>query len=220
MSRHGSPGGGTGRRLVLASANPDKLLEMSLMLGGLGLEVLPAGELIPGWDVEETGVTLEENALLKARAAADATGLPSVADDTGLFVRALGGAPGVYTARYAGGSCSYADNVAKLLRCMMWETDRSAEFRTVAAVAAPSPGPHALVQGSIRGRIAGEPRGEGGFGYDPVFVPEEEGVGCDGTFAELDREEKNGISHRARAMAELVRLLRSGGAPWVAGPGG
>lgn len=190
-------------RLVLASGNPDKLRELRQLLEGLDLEIVPAGEVIPGWSVEETGSTLEENAFLKARDVMQRTGLPAVADDTGLFVDILGGAPGIYAARFAGFDCTYENNVNKLLSTMLCESNRDACFRTVAVFV--SPEMEFAVQGEIRGIILEDPDGEGGFGYDPVFLPE----GLDHTFARCTPEEKNRISHRARALRNLRDRLRS-----------
>lgn len=188
----GTPG------IVLASGNPDKLSEIRLLLPGL-----PLGSILdwrPDWDVEETGLTLAENALLKARAAAAATGLPALAEDTGLFVWALGGAPGVFSARYAGAGCSYADNVRKLLNALLGEDDgaRRAEFRTVAALVTPS-GDELMEEGAVLGCITKTPEGIGGFGYDPVFHSYELGK----TFASATSAEKNRVSHRARAVTAL-----------------
>jgi XTP/dITP diphosphohydrolase len=186
-------------RLVLASKNPDKLREMRAVLDPTGI----AGEFVDGldWpDVEETGETLEENALLKATAVAEATGLPSIAEDTGLEVDALGGSPGVHTARFAGPDARYEDNVRKLLGVMTGVVDRSARFRTVAALALPD-GTVMTATGSVDGVITGDPRGSGGFGYDPVFE-------IDGrTLAEMGQGEKNLVSHRARALRALVTSI-------------
>jgi len=192
-------------RLVLASANPDKTAELSHLLSGSGIEVVPITMLLPGWEVEETGITLAENARLKARAAAAATGLGAVADDTGLFVDALGGAPGIYTARFAGRGCSYADNVAKLLSMLSFETGRGARFRTAVAFCDPAGGEFS-VEGEVAGTIASVPDGNGGFGYDPVFMPE----GMGKTFASCTPEEKHSVSHRARAMRAFVERLAPG----------
>ena len=186
-------------RIVVASKNPDKLREVEAVLARLGppVEVVDDAD----WpDVAETADDLEGNALLKARAAAAATGLAAIADDTGLEVEALGGAPGVYSARYAGPRATYAENVAKLLAELEGVADRRARFRTVVAFVTPD-GREATVEGVLEGRITTEPRGEGGFGYDPVFE-------VDGrTLAELSEEEKNRISHRARALRRLAELL-------------
>ena len=186
-------------RLVVASKNPDKVAEIEEVLAGSGL----AGEIVRDvdWpDVEETGETLEANALLKARAVVEATGLPVVADDTGLEVEALDGAPGVKTARFAGPEATYADNVAKMMQVMDGVEDRSARFRTVVALAFPD-GVEIVAQGSVEGRITQSPRGEMGFGYDPVF--EVDGV----TMAEMTLDEKNRLSHRARALRALIESV-------------
>jgi len=184
------------RRLVAATKNPDKLREVRAVLA----EVAPGVELVDGLDwpeVEETGATLQENALLKARAVAAATGLPAVADDTGLEVAALGGDPGVHTARFAGLGATYAANRRALLDALAGVADRRARFRTVVALVSPD-GAEALVEGVLEGRISTGERGSGGFGYDPIF--EVEGR----TLAEMGEKEKNRISHRARALAALT----------------
>jgi len=188
-------------RLVVASANPDKIAEVEKIWEELGVGSLIVRGL--SWEaVEETGETLEENALLKARAVAAATGLPSLADDTGLEVDALGGRPGVRSARYAGEEATYQDNVDLLLTEMRGRIDRSARFRTVAALVWPSG--HVLVaEGALEGRITTQARGEGGFGYDSVFE-----VG-DRTLAEITSAEKNRISHRSRALRTLASLLQT-----------
>ncbi len=190
-------------RAVVASKNRDKAAEMETLLLREGV----AGEIAAGLDwpeVIEDQPTLQGNALLKAAAAAQATGLPAVADDTGLEVEALGGAPGVYTARFAGPGADYRANMEALLGALRGVEERTARFRTVAAVIFPD-GSRAVAEGELRGAIARAPRGEGGFGYDPIF--EVEGR----TLAELGEEEKNRISHRARAVAALGRALRSAG---------
>jgi XTP/dITP diphosphohydrolase len=193
-------------QLVLASANPDKVAEITAVLHeSLDLELLPRPENAP--DVVENGETLHDNARLKARALVVATGLPSVADDTGLEVDALGGAPGVFSARYAGEDVTYADNVAKLLAELEAQPDhggaRTARFRTVALISFPD-GSELWADGSVEGTIAGAATGSGGFGYDPVFVPE----GGDGrTFAEMTAAEKQAISHRGRAFRALAEAL-------------
>jgi XTP/dITP diphosphohydrolase len=186
-------------RLTVASKNPDKVREIEGLLAPTGL----ATEIVGGldWpDVEETGETLTENALLKGRAVAEATGLPVLADDTGLEVDALGGEPGVHTARFAGPEASYADNLARLLEAMEGVEDRRARFRTVVALVFPS-GEEIVAEGVLEGVITTEPRGSGGFGYDPVFE-----VGGH-TLAEMTAEEKNQLSHRARAIRALVEAL-------------
>lgn len=187
-------------RLVVASKNPDKIAEVEAILAEAGV----VGEIVRGleWDdVDETGRTLEENALLKAGAVAAATGLPALADDTGLEVESLGGRPGVYSARFAGPDATYADNVAKLLSELEGVMDRRARFRTVVAVVDPRSGGRWTAEGVVEGRITEAPRGGEGFGYDPVFE-------VDGrTFAEMSSEEKNRISHRAKAIRALAELL-------------
>ncbi len=196
-------------RLVLASANPDKAREIAAILSdALEVTLLPRPTEVP--DVVEDGETLLDNARLKAHALVAATGVAAVADDTGLEVDALGGAPGVYSARYAGEDVTYADNVAKLLRELAALPDgggeRRARFRTVALTAFPD-GSELWAEGAVEGVIAGSGRGEAGFGYDPVFVvaPSEGGDGR--TFAELAAGEKDALSHRGRAFRALSALL-------------
>ena len=186
-------------RLVVASKNPDKIFEIEALLRGSGL----AGEIVPDldWpDVEETGDTLEANALLKARAAVEATGLPAIADDTGLEVDALNGGPGVHTARFAGPDASYVDNISLLLAELEDVEDRSARFRTVVALVFPD-GVDVVAEGAVEGLITKSFRGSGGFGYDPVF--EIGGV----TLAEMSTAEKGQLSHRARAVRALARAV-------------
>ena len=191
------------QRFVLASANPDKAAEIRAVLERPGLELLPRPGDVP--DVDETGDTLVENARLKAAALAAATGQPAVADDTGLLVDALGGAPGVRSSRYAGEGASYADNVGKLLAELagVAPEQRTARFETVALVRWPD-GREVAATGAVEGRIATEPRGDGGFGYDPVFVPLE---GDGRSFAEMSAEEKHALSHRGRAFRALAQAL-------------
>jgi XTP/dITP diphosphohydrolase len=188
-------------RLVCASANPDKVAEIAALLDGV-VELLPRPADVP--DVVEDADTLVGNARLKAAAICAATSLPAVADDTGLFVDALDGAPGVYTARYAGEQATYADNRTKLLGALRDSTDRRAEFRTVALVCWPD-GHELSVEGVCVGRIATEDREGRGFGYDAVFVPDD---GDGRTFSQMTADEKHAISHRGRAFAALVRALR------------
>ncbi len=186
--------------LVCASANPDKVLEIEAILGDeVRLEPRPAA--VP--DVVEDADTLEGNARLKATAVAAATGRPAIADDTGLEVVALDGAPGVFAARFAGEDASYADNRAKLLAALDGAEDRRARFRTVVMIAWPD-GTETVAEGACDGVIAEGERGERGFGYDPVFVPVE---GDGRTFAEMSDEEKNALSHRARALRNLLSRL-------------
>jgi len=160
---------------------------------------------LSGIEIEETGTTLEENALIKARAIHALTGSATLSDDTGLEVAALNGEPGVYSARYAGPRASYFDNVNKLLFSMLGKADRRARFKTVIAFIDDHGSEH-LFSGEVAGTITLESKGSNGFGYDPVFEPlESEGR----TFAELDPEQKNRISHRARALNEAVRFLKA-----------
>jgi XTP/dITP diphosphohydrolase len=193
-------------RLVLASANPDKVAEIAAVLAdALPVDLVPRPPEVP--DVVEDGATLLDNARLKALALVSATGLAAVADDTGLEVEALGGAPGVYSARYAGEGATYADNVAKLLAELSALQDgggaRRARFRTVALVAFPDGG-EVWAEGAVDGSISEAVRGDGGFGYDPVFVPRD---GDGRTFAEMSPSEKHGISHRGRAFRSLAAAL-------------
>jgi XTP/dITP diphosphohydrolase len=198
--------GPNGLRLVLATANPDKVAEIQDILGPAGIVLLPRPAGLP--DVDETGDTLIENARLKARVICHATGQAAVADDTGLEVDALGGAPGVYSARYAGEHATYSDNVAKLLEELagMPAADRRARFVAVALVSFPD-STEMWAQGSVDGRIAEAARGKGGFGYDPLFVPDE---GDGRTFAEMSSGEKHAFSHRGRAFRELAAKLAVG----------
>ena len=197
--------------LVVASANPDKAAEINAILGVVpGLVLVARPTDVP--DVEETGDTLEENARLKARALCEATGLAAVADDTGLEVDALDGAPGVYSARFAGEDATYGDNVAKMLDELQraGATDaaaRRAKFRSVAFIAYPD-GSELWVDGEVAGTITASARGQAGFGYDPIFAPD----GYDGrTFAEMSAEEKHAVSHRGRAFRNLAERLGASG---------
>jgi XTP/dITP diphosphohydrolase len=193
-------------RLVLASANPHKAAEITeiLLAAGLDVETLPRPADVP--EVVEDGLTLEDNARLKAVALCAATGLPAVADDTGLEVDALGGAPGVWSARYAGEDATYEDNVQKLLQELQGvpAERRTARFSTVALVRWPD-GREVAAIGEVEGDIVEEARGAEGFGYDPVFRPAE---GDGRTFAEMTPAEKHAVSHRGRAFRTLAEGLR------------
>ena len=187
-------------QLVCASANPDKVVEIQRLLDGV-VELLPRPDHVP--EVVEDAGTLLGNARLKAAALCAATGTAAVADDTGLEVEALGGAPGVDAAHYAGEGCSYADNRVKLLSELAGATNRRAAFKTVAIVVWPD-GSELAVEGICPGVITSEERGEVGFGYDSIFQPDE----ADGaTFAEMGVEPKNAISHRGRAFRALLSEL-------------
>ena len=187
-------------RLVCASANPDKVAEIEAIVGGV-VELLARPSDVP--DVVENAETLEGNARLKAVAICEATGLAAVADDTGLEVSALDGAPGVYSARFAGEGCSYADNRAELLRRLDDVTDRRAAFRTCVLVRYPD-GTEVVVDGVCAGSITELERGDSGFGYDSLFVPDD---GNGRTFAEMSEAEKHAVSHRGRAFRNLLGLL-------------
>ncbi|MEY2437373.1 MAG: XTP/dITP diphosphohydrolase [Acidimicrobiaceae bacterium] len=191
-------------RLVSASANADKVEEIAAILLPFGIEVVPRPDHVG--DVVEDADTLEANARLKAVAVSEGADAAAVADDTGLEVDALGGAPGVLSARFAGEGATYADNVLKLLDALVElpEMDqRTAQFRTVALVRFPD-GREITASGSVSGIITPGPRGTGGFGYDQVFQPDE---GDGRTFAEMSPEEKHAISHRGRAFRALAQLL-------------
>ncbi len=195
-------------QIVLATHNPHKREELrQILLAELGnsIEVLTLDDINPPiGDIEETGTTLEENALIKARAVHEITKLPTVADDTGLEVFSLGGAPGVYSARYSGEGATYASNVQKLLSELGGNPDRRAVFSTVIAYIDESNKEHTF-RGEVKGKIGWEPRGTNGFGYDPIFIPEGESK----TFAEMTDEEKNAASHRGRALRAFVEYLRN-----------
>lgn len=197
---------------VLATANPDKAREILEILGSR-LHVRQRPSDVP--EIEETGSTLIENARLKAQALVEATGSPAIADDTGLEVDALRGDPGVRSARFAGPSATYDENVDKLIRELAQVPEpRSARFRTVAVALWPD-GRQIVAEGVVEGTIATERRGGGGFGYDAVFIP----TGFDGrTFAEMGAEEKHQISHRGAAFRALASLLVDGQSPADARP--
>lgn len=192
-------------RLVIASANPDKVAEIAAILGD-AVELVPRPDSVP--DVVEDGETLEDNARLKAVAICEATGQAAVADDTGFEIDALGGAPGVRAARFAGEDVTYEDNVAKALaeldRVGATEPSmRRARFRTVALVRYPD-GSEVVVDGTVEGTVAPEPSGDGRFGYDPIFIPDD---GDGRTFAAMSPAEKHAISHRGRAFRALAAAL-------------
>lgn len=189
--------------LILASRNPHKIEEMRQLLVPLGIGLRSALDFPELEEVIEDKDTLEGNASKKARYVFGQTGIPAVSDDTGLEVDALGGAPGVYSARYAGEDASYGDNVNKLLSEMSEKQDRSAQFRT--AVVLVTAENEELFEGICKGEILREQKGDKGFGYDPVFRPE----GYTETFAELSSEVKNEISHRGRAIQKLIAHLKS-----------
>jgi len=194
------------RRVVLATGNAGKVRELGALLAPLGLQLVPQTALGIG-SVEETGDTFVANALLKARHAARAAQLPALADDSGIEVDALGGRPGVWSARYAGHSASDAENNALLLKDLAGvpPARRTARYRCVIAyVRQPDDPAPLLARGDWEGMIATTPAGTGGFGYDPLFIP----AGEDGTAAQMSAVDKNRISHRGKALAELLRLLQ------------
>ena len=196
-------------RLVLATNNAGKLRELRAVLAPLGVEVLPQSHFTSA-PVEETGLSFVENAILKARHAAGAAALPAIADDSGLEVDALHGAPGIYSARYAGPNASDRDNNEKLLRALHEtpQNERTARYRCALAFMRWDSDPFPIVsQASWEGTIIEVPRGEGGFGYDPIFELPERGL----TAAELSSEEKNRISHRGKALRDLVNQLVTSG---------
>ncbi len=192
--------------LVLATRNLDKGRELQAILGDLGIRIRTMAEFPGAPDVVEDGATCRENAIKKAVSAQRFTGLPAIADDTGLEVAVLGGRPGVHAARYAGEQATYQDNCRKLLQELAGVPldQRGASFVTVAALAFPD-GRTEVAEGRLDGRITTAPQGTGGFGYDPVFLVPEQGR----TLAELSAAEKNQISHRARAFQQAKKLLRS-----------
>ncbi|MCM1309919.1 MAG: RdgB/HAM1 family non-canonical purine NTP pyrophosphatase [Bacteroides sp.] len=187
--------------IVFATNNQHKLTEVRQIVGD-AIEIRSLADIGCHDDIPETGATLEENAAQKARYISERYGVDCFADDTGLEVDALGGAPGVYSARYAGPGHDSAANMAKLLGEMAGSKERTARFRTVIALS--RNGELSFVEGRVDGTIAIEPHGSEGFGYDPVFLPKE---GGGRSFAEMSAEEKNAISHRGRAMKEFLNLI-------------
>jgi len=197
-------------KIVIATRNRHKAVELQTLLHGAGYDAVQLDEIDPDNkipEVEETGTTFKENAFLKAHAISKATGLPSVADDTGLEVDALGGAPGIFSARYAGENCTYEDNVKKLLRELSDVADdrRTARFKTVAVYVHKET--ELSAEGVVEGVITEKEEGVGGFGYDPVFSV----LDMKKTYAQLADEEKNRVSHRGKAIRSLIEKLRENG---------
>ena len=193
-----------GATLIVASHNPGKVREIEALLAPLGIATRGAGELgLP--EPEETGTTFAENAALKARAAAAASGLPALADDSGLSVEALGGAPGIYSARWAGPAKDFSVAMARIERELNEKDDtaHAAKFVCALALALPS-GQCEIYEGEVQGHLVFPPRGARGFGYDPIFVAD----GMEKTFAEIEPAEKHAISHRARAFAKFIAALK------------
>ena len=191
-------------KFVLATHNPGKLAEMKAILSGLGVEVISPAEAGVSVDVEETGATFAENAMLKAKAVCAAAGLPAIADDSGLCVNALNGGPGVYSARYGGEGLDDRGRCVLLLNNMRGQATRAAHF-TCAVVCAFPNGDTLEAEGRCDGAIAFAPLGDGGFGYDPVFLIPGKGK----TFGQLSPEEKSAISHRGKALTAFTEKLRA-----------
>jgi len=193
-------------KYVIATANPGKIKEMSDILSGLNIEVCTRDELKIDFDIEETGTTFFENAKLKADAICAATGLPAIADDSGLIVDSLGGRPGVFTSSFGGDDLTPVQRCEFLLNEMQGMEQRSAKFVCTIVCTFPN-GKLLTASGECNGTISTELRGFGGFGYDPVFIPEGESK----TMAELSSEKKNSISHRGKALCNFTALLQSDG---------
>lgn len=191
-------------KVIAATKNKGKLREMAEILSGLDIEIVSQQEAGIELDVEETGDTFEKNALIKARAVYMVSDSPVIADDSGICVEALGGAPGVHSARYAGEDATDADRVAKLLGEMEGTENRVAKFVTAVAFIYPD-GREVTARGEVNGHITREAQGEGGFGYDPVFYSSELGK----TFAQASEEEKNSVSHRSRALKNLYEKIKN-----------
>ena len=191
-------------KVVIATHNRDKMKEIQGVISDLGWEVISLYDFPKIEEIEENGKTLEENALIKAREVFKKTGIATISDDTGLEVEALEGAPGVYTARYAGEDCSYSDNVKKLLKDMnkIPMPNRGAKFKTVMVFK--DKNKELIVEGIVKGKISRESKGDDGFGYDPIFYVTE----YDKTFAEMTMSEKNKISHRGNAFNHLIDSIK------------
>ena len=192
------------KKLVLATHNIHKQKEMNALLGQMGITILGLDEYPQIGDIEESGTTLIENSFIKARTVHKVTGLPSLADDTGLEVDALDGAPGIYSARYAGEDATFNDNINKLLKELegVPNEKRTARFRTVISFVDDST--ELYSEGTVEGTITLDPKGNDGFGYDPIFLPR----GHDLTFSEMDQMVKNEISHRGKALMKMKNLLQ------------
>ena len=192
----------SGQKLVVASHNKGKVREINELINPYGLNAVSAGELGLPEPIED-GDSFAANAIIKAEAAADAAGIPALADDSGLEVDALNGAPGVYSARYAGEPSDSAKNNELLLKNLEGHSNRKAQFRTVITLI--QNGEVKQFEGAVSGQIIEKNKGLKGFGYDPIFVPDGHKI----TFAEMSPEEKNAISHRGKAVAKLVEFLKS-----------
>ena len=193
------------RKIVMATGNPGKISEIARLLDGLGVEVVAQSELGVS-DADETGTTFAENSLIKARHASDATGLPAIADDSGLVVDALGGRPGVYSARYAGANATDDENIDKLLAELagVGNSSRGAAFHCAATFVMPGEAGAVVSEGVWRGTILKERQGDGGFGYDPIFSDPASGLSS----AQLTPQQKNARSHRGQALRGLVEQIK------------
>lgn len=189
-------------RIILATKNDGKVREMGAILGEYGIDVISQKDADIDVDVEETGTTFEENAEIKARAVAMLCDEPVIADDSGLCIDALGGKPGIYSARYGGESLPYKDKIEGILTEMKGEVDRRAHFECAMVLIFPD-GRKISAVGTVEGRILEEPKGDGGFGYDPIFYSNE----LEKSFGEATDEEKNSISHRGRALEGICKIL-------------
>lgn len=190
-------------RIIAATGNVGKIREIKKIFSDDNVEIISMGELGIDIDIEENGTTFEENSLIKARTIAKMTGEIALADDSGLCVDALGGAPGIYSARYAGDDATDEERIEKLLKELSDEENRNAKFVSVIAVVFPD-GREMTASGEVKGKIAYEIFGNGGFGYDPVFISDELGK----TFGQATADEKNKISHRARAIKKMYQMMK------------
>ncbi len=196
-------------RIIAATGNVGKIKEIKKIFSDDSVEIISMGELGIDIDIEENGKTFEENSLIKARTIAKMTGEISLADDSGLCVDALGGAPGIYSARYAGEDATDEERIKKLLDELSDEENRNAKFVSVIAVVFPD-GKEMTAYGEVKGKIAHKTLGNGGFGYDPVFISDELGK----TFGEASADEKNEISHRARAINKMYQMIKENKLIW------
>lgn len=193
------------QKVILASRNAGKIREISKILSKYDMEVISRDDAgIPKFEVEETGITFEENSYIKAKAICDIANVPTIADDSGIVVEALNGEPGVYSARFAGEGCTPLDNNIKLMEMLkdVPDEERGASFVSVITMLYPD-GRKLVARGEVHGHLIREMKGEHGFGYDPLFIPDGEEL----TFGEMDGEAKNKISHRAKSLEKLEELL-------------
>lgn len=196
-------------KIIAATGNAGKIREIKKIFCDEKVEILSMGEIGIDVEIEENGTTFEENALIKARTISKMTGEIALADDSGLCVAAMGGAPGIYSARYAGADATDAERIEKLLAELMGEENRKAKFVSVIAVVFPD-GRELTTEGEVLGEIADRVYGDGGFGYDPVFISDELGK----TFGVATADEKNKISHRARALDKMYQLMKEKNLLW------